>query len=94
MTEAVRILTLESSITPDFNTIAVHLIIEPVALVRCLIFPDQFTLATPLVIFELADVVAAIRVEHTTETVMFMRRPIAIVACAIWPNLVTATMPL
>ena len=94
MSETILILSLESSILPDLGTHTVLFIISPNAIIGGLICAIKLARSTPLIIFKVTDVVTAIRVDHSSESVKLPAYPVTFVASAIGPNLTSTTMAL
>ena len=82
---AVFVFSFEAPVVPDFDSAAVLFVVGPQAVVGGLVAPHQLALSAPLVVFEVACVVAAIRVNHPTQPVMFINGPVAIVASPVRP---------
>ena len=91
---AVFVLAFKAAVVPDFNAAAVLLVVGPEAVVAGFIAPHQLAQSAPLVVLELTNIVAAIRVNHATLSVMFINRPVAIVASPVRPELKPSPVPL
>lgn len=87
MTVAVAILALETTIMPLFIAQAMLLIVLPLAFVDCFVGTNKFALTLAHMVLPLADIEAAVRVEHASLAAELVMDPITVVTHTIRPNL-------
>ena len=89
---ATFIITLKLTIGPFLFALSVLFIVDPRTLIDRFIGAHELPLPMLCVILPIADVIAAIRIDHATEAIVFIVCPISIIAHPIWPHLATFTM--
>ena len=92
MTIAAFIVTYKVTICPFLFSLSVLFIIDPRALIDCLISAHELALTMLCVILPISDVIAAIRVNHPTKAIVLIARPVSIIAHPIRPYLGTFTV--
>ena len=86
------IVTLKVTVSPFLFAMSVLFIIDPGALIDCLIGAYKLSLTMLCVILPVSYVIATIWVDHPTVAIVLITCPVSIIAHAIWPHLATFTM--
>ena len=92
MAITIFIVAFKVTISPFLFALSVLFIIDPRALIDCIIGAYELSLAMLCVILPVSDVIAAIRVDHSTKAIVLITCPVTIIAHTIRPYLVTLTV--